>query len=149
MTTIDKLDIDVHIQYAERVEAVRQITEDYGLDQTTAISPQVQALDLFPKVSELDLLLGVATVTTPWALFLPPPSFRLRRRSPFAVSRIIPSLGTVEEHEDLETHIQSLPCETPEEEREKSAILACFSQIDKINQWLTHIVDRIHQFLQG
>src|ERR1700738_1205205 len=138
MTTIDKLDMDAHIRYAEDIEAWREITEEYGLAAPGAVSPQVQALDLFPKISELDLLLGVVTVTTPWALFLPPPDFRLRRRSPFAVSRIVPSLGTLEEHEDLETHIQSIQCETLEENREKSAILACLAQIDKINQWLSH-----------
>lgn len=149
MTTIDKIDMNVHVQYAERTEMVEQITKQYGLEHAASIPPQIRVVDFFPKLSELDLLLGVVTVTTPWALFLPPARFRLRRRSPFSVSRIIPSLGTSEDHEDLENLIRETVCQSPEEEREKAALLACFSWMDKINGWLGHIVGRIHQFLQG
>lgn len=148
-TTIDKLDISVYIDYAERTERVYEITQLYGLDQAATIPAQIKVVDFFPKLSELDLLLGVITVTTPWAVFLPPSMFRLRRRSPFAVSRIIPSLGNLEDHEDLQAAIAAIKCDTPEEEREKAAILACFGQMDKLNEWLAHIVGRIHQFLQG
>lgn len=148
-TTIDKLDINVYIDFAQRAEMVEQITAQYGLEQAASIPPQIRMVDFFPKLSEMDLLLGVITVTTPWALFLPPSFFRQRRRSPFSVSRIIPSLGDEEEHEALQNRIGSVKCETPEEEREKAAILACFGQMDKINEWLSHIIGRIHQFLQG
>lgn len=149
MATIDKLDINVHIEYAQRTEMVEAIKQQYGLDQASSIPAQTQMVDFLPKLSELDILLGVVTVTTPWALFLPPRAFMMRRRSPFAVSRIIPSLGNLEDQEDLEGHIGRVKCETLEEEREKSAILACFSQMNQINEWLGHIIGRIGQFLQG
>lgn len=148
-TTIDKFDINVYIDFAQRTEAYEQIIKQYSLDQASSIPPQIKMVDFFPKLSEMDLLLGVITVTTPWALFLPPSFFGVRRRSPFAVARIIPSLGTLEDHENLQSFIGSIQCETAEEEREKAAILSCFSQMDKINEWLGHIIGRIHQFLQG
>lgn len=148
VTTIDQLDLDAHDRYARLQEAVEEINRQYGLDQATAIAPQVQTVDFLPKPSEMDLLFG-ASVVSSFAHFREPKAFRERRRSPFTVACVMPSLGSVADQEDLETHIASVKCETPEEERQKAAILACFAQRGKLNDWLEHIYGRIGQFLLG
>jgi hypothetical protein len=149
MATIDSFDISVHIQYAQRTEFVESIRKEFRLEQAASIPPQIQVVDFQPKPAEIDLLLGVARVLTPWALFLPPPKFKGRRRSPFTVARIVPTLGSQEKQDDQEEKIAHAECFTSEEEREKTILLACFSQITKINDWLGHIVSRIGQFLQA
>lgn len=150
MTTIDKFDISVHIQYAQRTEFVEAIRKEFRLDQATSIPPQTTVVDFRPKPAEIDLLLGVARVLTPWAMFLPPPHFRYRRRSPFTVARVLPSLGSQDHQDEQEEKLNDTDCsDNPEEEREKVILLSCFAQITKINSWLGHIITRIAQFLQA
>ncbi len=150
MTTIDKFDFSVHIAYAQRTEFVEQIRKEFRLDQAASIPPQTIVVDFQPKPSEVDLLLGVGRVLTPWALFLSPPPRKFgRRRSPFTVSRVVPTLGNQHRQDEQQESIASTLCESPEEEREKSILLSCFDQITKINDWLGHIVSRIGQFLQA
>ncbi|MDP1835372.1 MAG: DUF5399 family protein [Chlamydiales bacterium] len=149
MTTIDNFDIKVHISYAQRTEFVEAIRKEFRLDQAASIPPQIQVIDFQPKPAEIDLLLGVARVLTPWALFLPPPRFRTRRRSPFTVARVIPTLGSQDKQDEQEEKIAHTECETAEDEREKTILLSCFQTITKINDWLGHIVSRIGQFLQA
>jgi len=148
MTTIDKLDIGIYIQYARRTNMIEQITQQYHLDQASSIPPQIQVLDSYPKLSEMDLLLGVV-VQNPWALFYPPPQFRYQRRSPFGFFRVAPSLGSFEEEEENQRQFDDTECETEEEEREKKTLKKCFEQIKKINNWISFIVGRVGQFLQG
>ena len=81
MATIDKLDIGIYIQYARRAEYIEGIKSQYHLDQASSIPAQTQVTDLYPKLSELDLLLGVQRSYAPWAYFYPPKSFNLRRKS--------------------------------------------------------------------
>ncbi len=149
MTTIDKLDISVYISYAMRTEYVEAIKKEFRLDQAESIPTQTTLVDFQVKPSEIDLLLGVAAVTTPWAIFLPPKRFMGRRRSPFTVARVTPSLGSQHDQDEKEQEIEDMECETAEEEREKSVLLSCFQQITKINDWLSHIISRIGQFLQA
>ena len=102
MTTIDKLDIGIYIQYAKRTTMIEQINQQYHLDEAGSIPAQIQVLDVYPKLTEMDLLLGVGPVQNPWAFFFPPPQFRFQRRSPFGFFRVAPSLGTFEEEEENE-----------------------------------------------
>lgn len=149
MATIDKLDISVYNLYALRTRMIEQINQEFRFQEASSIPPQTQVLDVYPKLSELDLLLGIVPVSTPWALFMPPSRFQKVRRSPFSFSRVAPSLGNFDQHEEDVTLIEEVKCHTADEKKEKEAMLACFSQIEKINDWLGFIIGRIGQFLQG
>ena len=149
MATIDKLDFGVHIQYAERTQFVEGVKKEFGLDKAEAIPPHVQIVDTYARPNELELLVGVASVTTPWAIFVRPRLLRTRRRPSFTVARVAPSLGTTAEQQELEDMIESTDTGSPEEQREKIILLTCFAQINKLNDWLSHIIGRVQQFLQG
>jgi len=149
MATIDQLDKSVNWSYANRQALVEAFNRDIRIDQAASIPPQTQIFDIYPKLSELELLLGVVPYHTPWAYFFPPKKFQFLRRSPFSFYRVAPSLGTLQEQEETEELLENLPCRSPEEKQEKEIIQACFKQINKINSWLGFIVGRIGQFLQG
>lgn len=149
MATIDKLDIGIYIQYARRTQMIEQINQQYHFQEAASIPPQIQLVDFYPKLREMDILLGVVTIHTPWAHFYPPQRFGIQRRSPFAFSRVIPSLGSQEDQEREESKLQAEACDTPEEEAEKKAITSCLKQISKINEWLSFIIGRVGQFLQA
>lgn len=149
MTTIDKLDIGIYVQYARRTSMLEQINQQYHLDEASSIPAQLQVLDFYPKPSEMDMLLGVGRIQNSWAFFFPPPKFRYQRRSPFGFFRVAPSLGSFEEEEENERQLDQTECETEEEKKEKKALKNCFEQIKKINNWISFIVGRVGQFLQG
>lgn len=149
MATIDRLDINIYIQYARRTQLIEQINRQYHFEEAASIPPQTQLLDLYPKMTEMELLLGVSAVQNPWAYFFPPPRYRFQRRSPFGFFRVAPSLGSFEKEEEDKQKLDEVECEGEEEEKEKTTLKNCFDQIEKINQWLSFIVGRIGQFLQG
>lgn len=147
--TIDKLDISVYNMYAMRTRMLEQINQQYHLEEASSIPAQTAVINTSVQLSELDLLLGVVPLLTPWAYFFPPQRFRSIRRSPFSFSRVAPSLGSQEELNDLMVEVQNTPCSSPDEESEKKAMIALLKQMDKINNWLSFIVGRVGQFLQG
>ena len=149
MATIDQLDLSVYNLYAIRTKMIEQINQQLQLDQAASIPPQIQIVDNYPRLAEIDILLGVVPLNPPWAFFFPPQRFRRVRRSSFSFSRILPSLGSVEEQEHYEQTLESVECSTPEEVNEKAAIKKCFKQIGQINHWMGYIIGRIGQFLQG
>lgn len=149
MATIDNLDLNVYNLYAIRTRMIEQINQQLRLDQASSIPPQIQVQNTYPTLTELDLLLGITPLHTPWAYFYPPSKYLFRRRSPFGFSRILPSLGSQSDQDEEEEKLAHAECETEEEEEEKKALTNCFSHITKINQWLNHIVGRMGQFLQG
>jgi len=149
MVTVDKLEISVNYAYANRQQLIEEFNRQIRIDQASSIPPQTHILNIYPKLSELEMLLGIISYHTPWAYFFPPKKFRFLRRSPFAFHRIAPSLGSLQEQEEIEELLANLPCKSPEEKQEKEVIQACFKQINKINSWLGFIVGRIGQFLQG
>jgi hypothetical protein len=148
MATIDNLDLNVYNLYAVRTRMIEQINQQLRLDQASSIPPQIQVLNAYPTLTELDILLGITPLNTPWAYFYPPSKF-IKRRSPFGFSRILPSLGSQEDQEEDEEKLSEAECSTEEEENERKAISGCFANITKINQWLKHVVGRMGQFLQG
>lgn len=149
MATIDKLDISVYNLYAIRTRMIEQINSQYQLDKAGSIPPQTIMVNVYPKLTELDLLLGIVPMHTPWAYFYPPKQFRFLRRSPFAFFRVAPTLGSLEDQARDSHYLESIECNTPEEEREKEAIKGCFKQIEQINRWIGYIIGRVGQFLQG
>ncbi|MGZ3632770.1 MAG: DUF5399 family protein [Parachlamydiaceae bacterium] len=149
MATIDNLDLNVYNLYAVRTRMIEQINAQLRLDQASSIPPQIQVMNAYPTLTELDILLGITPLNTPWAYFYPPTKFLTKRRSPFGFSRILPSLGSEEDQEEDEEKLAEVFCATPEEEEERKAISVCFAHITKINQWLKHVVGRMGQFLQG
>lgn len=149
MATVDNFDIKVYIEYAQRAEFVEAVRREFRLGEAESIPPQTQVVDFQPKPSEIDLLLGVGKVATPWATFSPPPQFKSYRQSPFSIARVAPTLGSQTRQEAQEEKIGQIECRTAEEEREKHVLIACFQTISKVNGWLEHVVTRVLQFLQA
>src|SRR5262245_54453003 len=136
MATIDQLDISIYNLYAIRTRMMEQFSQQIRLGDSSAIPPQTQLVDTFPKLTELDMLLGVVPVVTPWAYFYPPKRYRYIRRSPFSFFRVAPTLGSLEKHSEVEAKVSDIECRSPEEKEEREAILDCLAQIDKINNWM-------------
>jgi hypothetical protein len=149
MTTIDKLDLSVYNLYALRTKMIEQINDQYQLDKASSIPPQTLVMNVYPKLTELDLLLGIVPLATPWAYFYPPQKYSFVRRSPFSFYRVAPSLGSLQEQDDTAKTLESVECKTPEEENERAVIKGCFKQMEQINRWLGYIIGRVGQFLQG
>lgn len=149
MVTIDNYDIKVYMRYAQQTALVEQIKGEYHLDEAMSIPAQTRVIDVQPRTAEMDLLFDVRKTQSSWAFFPPPPLFRRQRRSPFGFFRIAPSLGSFEEEEEHEKELDDIECETEEDEKEKKVIKNCFEQIKKINTWLSFIIGRVGQFLQG
>ena len=147
--TIDKLDIGIYIQYARRQELIEQVRVKYHMPEAQGVPAQALIVDIYPKLSELDLLMGVATVSAPWAYFFPPKRYPTQRRSPFTFHRIVPILGTLENQEEEEKKLDMIECKTAEEVQEKNLLKGCFKQISHINELLHYIGGRVGQFLQG
>ncbi|MCB1149711.1 MAG: DUF5399 family protein [Chlamydiia bacterium] len=118
------------------------------MDQASSIPAQTQVTDLYPKLSELDLLLGVQRSYAPWAYFYPPKSFNLRRKSPFSFSRVLPSITSEDEEEDRAL-LENIETTTKKKKKEKKILQKCMKQLHTINEWLGHIIGRIGQLLQG
>jgi hypothetical protein len=149
MATIDKLDINIYFDYAKRTQQREQISQQYHLEEAGSIPAQIRVIDIFPKPSEMILLLGPGIVKTPWSYFPEPPKYNYQRRSPFGFFRVAPSLGSFEKEEESEKELDEVICEDEEEEKEKSVLKNCFTQIKKINNWMSFIIGRVGQFLQG
>jgi hypothetical protein len=149
MPTIDQLDISVYSNYALRITLIEQINSQMRMTEAASIPPQIQLVNIYPKLTELDLLLGIVPLATPWAYFYPPQRIRDTRRNPFAFFRVGPSFGSLEDQEKDEALLEDIPCETPQDEAEKSRIRDCLKQMSKINDMINYIVGRVGQFLQG
>lgn len=149
MATIDKLDMSVHSMYALRITMIEQINNQLRLTEAASIPPQIQMVDIYPKLSEMDLLLGVVPLATPWAFFYPPKKYFKRRRNTFSFFRVSPSFGSLEEQAEEEERLASMVVDTPEEAGEKQIIQNCLKEMSKINDMLSFIIGRIGQFLQG
>lgn len=152
--TIDKFDIGIYIQYARRTQLMEQVMSQYHMREATGVPAQALIVNLYPKLAELDLLLGIATLSSQWAYFYAPRSYSMQRRSPFSFHRIIPFMGERQQNQEDEQKkdeeiIEEMECRTPEEERERKVLKACFQQIEEINSLLRYIGGRIGQFLQG
>ena len=147
--TIDHLDIGIYIQYARRMQLVEQVREQFHLHEATSIPASALIVDLYPKLTELDLLLGVGTTLAPWALFYPPKDFSVQRRSSFAFHRLAPIFGASDAEIEEEKKLQAIECDSEEEEEEKNTILHCIKKLKELNELLRYIGGRIGQFLQG
>lgn len=148
--TIDKLPYLEHTRYAERIQSVEATNKQLRLDQAATIPPQTKLDDIYPKLSEMEQMFGASGYQqAPFAYFFPPKLFRYIRRSPFAFHCIAPSLGSLEEQEETEEMIASIPTSSTEEKQEKEAILTCFKQLYTLNRWLGTIIGRIGQYLKG
>lgn len=147
MATIDKLDLGVYIQYARRTQFMEEFNREIHFEESSTIPPQTSVTDLAPKLTELDLLLGVYRSYAPWAYFFPPKKFKFARRSPFTKSKVSPSIGS-EEEEDEEI-LDAIQTQTSEEKEEKEVLKKCLKQLRTINEWLGYIIGRVGQLLQG
>lgn len=149
MTTIDKLELSHYANYAMRITLIEQINNQYRMEEASSIPPQLQMVDISPRLTEFDLVLGLAHRSIPWAYFYPPDSFKGLRRNPFAFFRVAPSFGTLEEQEQKEAFMESIPCKTPKEEGEKGVLRNLFKQMKYINSMISTTVGNMGRFLQG
>lgn len=147
--TIDKLDISVYNMYAVRTRLYEQITQQYHLEEASSIPPQTQVMATQVQLSEIDMLLGIVPIHTPWAYFFPPKQFSRLRRSPFSFAKIAPSLKDTDEEGEEFAALFAVECLTPEEIHERGVIANCLKEINKLTGWLGFIRGRIGQFLQG
>lgn len=146
MATIDNLDLSAYNSYALRILLTEEINSQLRMKEAASIPPQLQLVDISPKLSELDLILGVVPLATPWAYFYPPSKFRNIRRNPFAFSRVAPSFASVEKEEE---DLNQVVCHSPLEEEEKTVIRKCLKQMGIIDEMINYIIGRVGQFLQG
>lgn len=147
MTTIDKLDISIYDLYARRQVMVEQINQQLRLEEAQNIPPQTQVLNLNPELTQLDILLGVVPLNTPWAYFSPPKT--KLRRSPFTTYRVASTLGSLEKQAALCESIQNIKCQSGDEEKEKATLLGLFKNLDVLNGWLGEVLGRVCQYLKG
>jgi len=149
MTTIDKLDIAVHVQYAQRTEMVENIRREYRLEEAGAVEQHALTVALSQQMSEMDLLLGVMRTYAPWAYFYPPKKYFNQRRPAFVSYRVAPSLGSLEKQQSDTEKLENVKCKNAEEEEERSILSGCLAAIEEINDLIGFVVGRIGQFLQG
>jgi len=149
MPTIDNLDFASSVSYATRITLIEQINAQLRMQEASSIPAQLQKVDNYPRLTEFDLLLGVAHRSVPWAYFYPPPAFRDLRRNPFAFFRVGPSFGSLENQEKDEALLEQISCKTPQDEAEKTIIRSCLKQMSSINSMINYIIGRVGQFLQG
>ena len=149
MATIDQLDISIYNLYAIRTRMTEQFNLQVRMGEAGSIPPQTQLVDVYPKLTELDLLLGVAPVVTPCAYFYPPKRYNVQRRSPFAFYRVAPTLGSLDKQEEDTSMLQDTECESEEDEEEKKTMIACLKEIEGINDLIGFVIGRVGQFLQG
>jgi hypothetical protein len=147
--TIDRLDIGIYIQYAKRMQLVEQVQEQFHYKDATSIPASALIVDLYPKLSELDLLLGVGSTLAPWAFFYPPKEFSSQRKTSFAFHRLAPIFGQSDAEIEEEKKLNAIACSSEEEEDEKLAIRGCITKLRELNELLRYIGGRIGQFLQG
>lgn len=143
------LELDIYRQYAWRTQYVEAVSEQYQLKEASTIPYQTKVVSIYPKLSEMELLLGVVATHTPWALFLPPKKFRLQRTTPFAFHRVAPSLGGSSKAEADLAKIDSIEASNPEDVQEKEKLKEFFGMMDKLNEMLGFIIGRVGQFLQA
>lgn len=149
METIDNLNISVYNNYALRITLIEQINSQLRMTEASSIPPQLSIVDIYPRMTELDLVLGIVPMATPWAYFYPPSRFRDTRRNPFAFFRVGPSFGSYEEQEKDERKLDEIECDSEEDEKEKKIVKGCLKQMKKINEMIGYIIGRVGQFLQG
>lgn len=147
--TIDRLDIGIYVQYARRMQLLEQVQAQFHIKEATSVPAQALIVDLYPKLSELDLLLGVGTTLAPWAFFFPPKNYAKQRRSPFAFHRVMPIFGSTDAEKDEEALLEDVVCDSVEEEEERSTLKRCIAKIKELNELLRFIGGRVGQFLQG
>jgi hypothetical protein len=147
--TLDKFDIGIYIQYARRTELIESVRQQLHMPEASQVAAQTLIVDIYPKLTEVELLLGIAGLEAPWAYFYPPRRYRVQHRSPFAFHRIMPIFVSEQQEEKEEEKLDNIECETEDEENERIVLKKCFSHIKKINELVRFIGGRIGQFLQG
>jgi hypothetical protein len=149
MATIDKLNLDIYRDYAMRITLIEQTNTQFRMDEASSIPAQLRMVDIYPRISEFDLVLGIARQSLPWAYFYPPDSFKNLRRNPFAFFRVCPSFGTLQEQAEDEALLETIFCDTPEAETQRAKIRDCLKEMGYVNTMINDIMGKVGQFLQG
>lgn len=152
--TIDRLRMDAHTDYANRIEAYREVAIQFPPGQLASLSGQVSMDTVTPQPTNLELLLGNVAVNTPWAIFLAPGDLnkekkRVQRRMPFGVSTLLPVLGSSEDCTLLQERVLGHACSTQEEERERHSLDNFFGMLQKLNTMAGDVFNSIHRFIHG
>lgn len=151
MPTIYELSMKVYSDYAQRTDNIERLNKEIHLQEADAIPGKIRVEMLEGKWPNIDRLLGVSSTCTPWAFFYAPQDWLAQRRSPFTFGQIAPSLRIYaqEDEETEEEKLEKISVSSKEEEEEKAMIKNCLAQVKKVNSWLSFVVGRMGQFLQG
>lgn len=149
MATIDQLDIKVYVDYARFTRSVELTEKTFHLGEAGFIPPQTAVPEYKPTLTEMELLLGIMPRYTPWAVFFPYSKFKFHRRPAFNKFRTATSMGSLEKQEADYAKLSSIKPDDEEEEKEKEILCECFEEIEEINGWISYIVGRMGQYLQG
>ncbi|MGM0439918.1 MAG: DUF5399 family protein [Chlamydiota bacterium] len=149
MATVFDLDFNANIEYARRTSLVESVNQQFRFSEAHSVPAQIQIVDAYPRLLEMEALLGMIRYHAPWAMFMPPRKFYEQRRPSFTSYRVVPSLGSLEKQAADYAKITGYPAKTPKTKLEMRAIASCLEMVDQINEWISHVVGRIGQFLQG
>jgi hypothetical protein len=154
--TIDNLGLEASIRYARD----QKLFEARFIEESQIVSTKSQIPVSKPYVpSEFDQLF-TSPKTLVWATFSPPPETLSNVTELFSY-QLIPSLGTYEQHEDLELLLEDAlerkrqskqkqsNKEKQQEEKEKQLIKNLLQCIAKIDKTLSLINSRRNQYQRG
>jgi len=147
--TIDKLNIGVYVQYARRMQFMESVNKQYRIAEAYNIPAQTQIINISPRTSEIEMLMGRSYGGNVWAIFSPPRNYFIQHRPIVSKFRIVPSIGSLQKQDADQAKVAAYSCATRQEEREQQAIGSVFEVVNNICGWIGHIVGRVGQFLQG
>ena len=168
--TIDKLGIEVSIQYAQNQQQLDETLtkEARGIPAQTQIDVSTPSF-----ASELEALLHISPDRRVFASFFPPKRFLEQKGRNFSFSLLIPSLGSEEKKEALKEKLTArlraakaqkntdqdeegnkkpswqIEREKEDEEKEQKSLLSLFDTISLLDRFLIDINSRRSQYHKG
>jgi hypothetical protein len=149
MATIDNLDISASYAYAVRIALLEEVNQRLRLKEAGRVTNDVTIVAHDPMYSEFELALGLTSRPRPYASFVQPDSFTAARRDSFTSYSVCPSFGTLEDHKNYISAIESATCQTTQDQAEQATLGNLMGQMATINGWLQHIWNRVGQYLKG
>ena len=139
--TIDNLGVDISSRYA----ADREVYEESLIKEARLIPHQTRITATLPSyTSEFDTLFKLGQKRALWVSFCSPPNYHASRRRLFA-EQLIPYLGP----SDLqESRLERIEAVGKEEKKKKHSLPKEEREVEKEQQILKNLLQRIHLFDQ-
>lgn len=150
MATIDSLGPDAYMRYAYTTDALEIRRRELKTEYEPTIRMDVEVLSFYPRIDNIDILLGLPRTRPSGAVYQSPDTFNLQRKSPFTFSRLAPWVFDYGDSEEaLKELIQDIPCYNKEEEAERDSLLKLLGTLNEINSQLGYVANHVAQFLPG